>query len=138
MNQAVNTTTKAVGGAITNAKGALSSWWSSVTTHQAQQLQQEPATMAQDERHENVDDDDLEIVASVPVAEDFSVSVSNRGDGRGGEGTKGGVVQEIGMPAEEFLESEVEVARQEVPPGTDDMHTRDSGRGRTEGGVFTV
>lgn len=89
--------------------------------------------MAQDERHENVDDDDLEIVASVPVAEDFTASVSNRGTG-----TKGGVVQEIGMPAEEFLESEVEVARQEVPPGTDGMHTSEGGAGRTEGEVFTV
>lgn len=130
----MNTTTKAVGGAITNAKGALSNWWSSMTTHQAQQLQ----TMAQDERHENVDDDDLEIVASVPVAEDFTVSVSSRGDGRDGAGTKRGVVQEIGMPAEEFLESEVEVARQEVPPGTDGMHTSEGGGGRTEGEVFTV
>lgn len=32
INQAVNNTSKAVGGAISSAKGALSSWWSSMTT----------------------------------------------------------------------------------------------------------
>lgn len=32
LNQAVNTTSKAVGGAILQAKGALSNWWSSMTT----------------------------------------------------------------------------------------------------------
>lgn len=32
INQAVNTTSRAVGGAISQAKGALSSWWSSITT----------------------------------------------------------------------------------------------------------
>lgn len=32
INQAVNTTSKAVGGAITQAKGALSNWWSAITT----------------------------------------------------------------------------------------------------------
>lgn len=32
INQAVNTTSKAVGGAINSAKGALSSWWNSMTT----------------------------------------------------------------------------------------------------------
>lgn len=32
INQAVNTTSKAVGGALTQAKGALSNWWSSMTT----------------------------------------------------------------------------------------------------------
>lgn len=32
INQAVNTTSKAVGGAISQAKGALSNWWSAITT----------------------------------------------------------------------------------------------------------
>lgn len=32
LNQAVNTTSKAVGGAILQAKGALSNWWSAMTT----------------------------------------------------------------------------------------------------------
>lgn len=32
INQAVNNTSKAVGGAISSAKGALSSWWNSMTT----------------------------------------------------------------------------------------------------------
>lgn len=32
INQAVNTTSRAVGGAITQAKGAFSYWWSSITT----------------------------------------------------------------------------------------------------------
>ncbi|KAH8275058.1 hypothetical protein KR018_005189 [Drosophila ironensis] len=32
INQAVNTTSRAVGGAISQAKGALSNWWSSITT----------------------------------------------------------------------------------------------------------
>ncbi|EDW07475.1 late secretory pathway protein AVL9 homolog [Drosophila mojavensis] len=32
INQAVNNTSRAVGGAISQAKGALSSWWSSITT----------------------------------------------------------------------------------------------------------
>lgn len=32
INQAVSTTGKAVGGAISQAKGALNSWWSSMTT----------------------------------------------------------------------------------------------------------
>lgn len=32
INQAVNTTSKAVGGAISTAKGALSNWWSAMTT----------------------------------------------------------------------------------------------------------
>lgn len=40
LNQAVNTTSKAVGGAILQAKGALSNWWSSMTTTP-------PATVAQ-------------------------------------------------------------------------------------------
>lgn len=32
INQAVNTTSKAVGGALSQAKGAFSNWWSSMTT----------------------------------------------------------------------------------------------------------
>lgn len=32
INQAVNTTSRAVNGAITQAKGAISSWWSAITT----------------------------------------------------------------------------------------------------------
>ncbi|BFG01219.1 late secretory pathway protein AVL9 homolog [Drosophila madeirensis] len=32
INQAVNTTSRAVGGAISQAKGAFSSWWSAITT----------------------------------------------------------------------------------------------------------
>ena len=32
LNQAVNTTSKAVGGALSQAKGAFSNWWSSITT----------------------------------------------------------------------------------------------------------
>lgn len=32
INQAVNNTSRAVGGAISQAKGAFSSWWSSITT----------------------------------------------------------------------------------------------------------
>lgn len=32
INQAVNTTSKAVGGAISQAKGAFSNWWSAITT----------------------------------------------------------------------------------------------------------
>ncbi|GAB0096347.1 late secretory pathway protein AVL9 homolog [Sergentomyia squamirostris] len=32
LNQAVNTTSKAVGGALLQAKGALSTWWSTITT----------------------------------------------------------------------------------------------------------
>lgn len=35
INQAVNTTSKAVGGAISQAKGALSNWWSAITTQPA-------------------------------------------------------------------------------------------------------
>lgn len=31
INQAVNTTSRAVGGALTQAKGAISSWWSAIT-----------------------------------------------------------------------------------------------------------
>ncbi len=31
INQAVNTTSRAVGGALTSAKGAISSWWSAIT-----------------------------------------------------------------------------------------------------------
>ncbi|KAH8421360.1 hypothetical protein KR009_002927 [Drosophila setifemur] len=33
INQAVNTTSRAVGGAISQAKGAFSSWWSAITTN---------------------------------------------------------------------------------------------------------
>ncbi|XP_037937743.1 late secretory pathway protein AVL9 homolog [Teleopsis dalmanni] len=36
INQAVNTTSRAVGGAISQAKGAFSNWWSSITTAPAQ------------------------------------------------------------------------------------------------------
>lgn len=82
LNQAVNTTSKAVGGAITHAKGALSNWWSSMTT--AQQQNEQKGQIA-----EGVDENDLEIVVAA---------------------------QEQDVPAEEFLESEVEVARKEVPP----------------------
>lgn len=32
INQAVNTTSRAVGGALTQAKGAISSWWSAIST----------------------------------------------------------------------------------------------------------
>lgn len=32
LNQAVNTTSRAVGGAISHAKGALTNWWSSLST----------------------------------------------------------------------------------------------------------
>lgn len=34
INQAVNNTSRAVGGALTQAKGAFSNWWSSMTTAQ--------------------------------------------------------------------------------------------------------
>lgn len=33
LNQAVNTTSRAVGGALSHAKGALTNWWSSLSTN---------------------------------------------------------------------------------------------------------
>ena len=87
LNQAVNTTSKAVGGAITQAKGAFSNWWSSMTT---QQQQQQPQSAGDPDRIEEGE----EVVDGRPAKKD---------------------PQEIGTPAEEFLESEVETARQEVP-----------------------
>ena len=86
LNQAVNTTSKAVGGAITQAKGAFSNWWSSMTSQQQQQPQSAGDTDRIEEGEEVV-------------------------DGRSPKQDP----QEIGTPAEEFLESEVETARQEVP-----------------------
>lgn len=66
----------------------------------------------------NDNDDDLEIVAHLPVSEDFSRSLSRRVVDR--EEDANVIAEsrsvEIGTPAEEFLESEVEVAKQEVPP----------------------
>lgn len=101
LNQAVNTTSKAVGGAITHAKGALSNWWSSMTTAQ-QQIEQK----GEGDRRiaESVDEDDLEIVVAAQEQQD--------------------------VPAEEFLESEVEVARKEVPPVPE--------KSSRAGDVFTV
>lgn len=45
LNQAVNTTSKAVGGAILQAKGALSTWWSAMTT--------QPLVVAQSDTQES-------------------------------------------------------------------------------------
>lgn len=44
INQAVNNTSRAVGGAISQAKGAISSWWSSITTAPANANGATPAT----------------------------------------------------------------------------------------------
>lgn len=120
LNQAVNTTSKAVGGAITNAKGALSNWWSSMTTQQQVTTREDDGRAGNTTTTEdtNDNDDDLEIVAHLPVSEDFARSLSRRVVDR--EDDANVIAEsrsvEIGTPAEEFLESEVEVAKQEVPP----------------------
>lgn len=100
LNQAVNTTSKA----IIQAKGAFSNWWSSVTTPTTQIVQGQPDIGG------FADEEDLEIVGSVG---DDKKTLNN---------------EEIGAPAEEFLASEVEVAKKEVPspeeiPKTGDVFT---------------
>ncbi|KAH8288160.1 hypothetical protein KR054_006040 [Drosophila jambulina] len=63
INQAVNNTSRAVGGAISQAKGAISSWWSSITT--------QPANAN----------------ATTPTTNNFNAP---EGGGGGGEATEGG------------------------------------------------
>lgn len=74
LNQAVNSTSRAVGGAINTAKGAFSTWWTSITAPvplQQQQSQNAQTSDAQgdssghfsdtsDDSDENIDQEDLE------------------------------------------------------------------------------
>lgn len=69
INQAVNNTSKAVGGAISTAKGALSSWWNSMTTQnkdsdgrQSDESPSPPEECHDDNGFEDSSDDDEIIV----------------------------------------------------------------------------
>lgn len=59
INQAVNNTSKAVGGAITSAKGALSSWWNSMTTQNKDNegRQSDESSTPPDEEDNGIEDD---------------------------------------------------------------------------------
>lgn len=72
INQAVNNTSRAVGGALTHAKGAISSWWSAITTQPA--IYNEDDTIDKQNLEGNaksVDDSNLDtIVNNVMNADD--------------------------------------------------------------------
>lgn len=124
LNQAVNTTSKAVGGALTQAKGAFSNWWSSITTTTEQEQRRDALSEKGDNQSEPESD------GMVIVGEEERGS-SMRGDGQ--EVLEGmGMAEELGTPAEEFLESEMQVARKEVPQRQGDDHSHRTGT------VFTV
>lgn len=55
INQAVNTTSRAVGGAISQAKGAFSNWWSSITTNPVPVNQQQSQQPLPESMHPHVD-----------------------------------------------------------------------------------
>lgn len=59
INQAVNNTSRAVGGALSQAKGAFSNWWSSMTT--APPIQ---ATESVDEAHEEPEESEEPVEAT--------------------------------------------------------------------------
>lgn len=64
INQAVNTTSRAVGGALTQAKGAISSWWSAITTQQ-QTLYNEDDSLDKrslDGNNKSIEDSDVETI----------------------------------------------------------------------------
>lgn len=54
INQAVNSTSRVFGGAISQAKGALSTWWSSITTNQALNVSDSMIN-----EHDNKDDKEI-------------------------------------------------------------------------------
>lgn len=119
-----------MGGAITQAKGALSNWWSSMTTVQSPgngsgEVQADGGRMSK-------------------VMEDLEIVTENVLEGRvvddgGGQGDNNNKtndvmesVQEVGSEAEEFLESEVEEAKRQEEEGTSTTTTHKAGD------VFTV
>lgn len=140
LNQAVNTTSKAVGGAITQAKGAFSNWWSSMTTQPKGQIGGGEAN-DQEELEGEGDDDDLEIVEESHQQQQSksvkSVVDQDRGQRRGVGQDDNVIINEIGTPAEEFLESEMEVARKEVPTIREKQGVDEEQMHKT-GDVFTV
>jgi len=58
INQAVNNTSRAVGGALSQAKGAISSWWSAITT-QPTLYNEDDALDKRNPEDNNIEDTDL-------------------------------------------------------------------------------
>lgn len=69
INQAVNSTSRVFGGAISQAKGALSTWWSSITTNQAMNAS-DSSMINELEREEHDINDDEEILRNSHNHED--------------------------------------------------------------------
>lgn len=72
INQAVNTTSRAVGGAISQAKGAFSSWWSSITTAPPNATNAGPATSSSNGQEGDVSEG--------AAAQEISVTFQNHKD----------------------------------------------------------
>lgn len=62
INQAVNTTSRAVGDALTHAKGAISSWWSAFTTQPAMYNDDDGLDKrnVDDDNNKNIDDNTVD------------------------------------------------------------------------------
>lgn len=79
LNQAVNTTSKAVGGAILQAKGALSNWWSAISTHPPIQPSTDVSNSVHTESDNNVPPDTnliIEDIAST-LAVDNAIAITD-------------------------------------------------------------
>lgn len=110
----MNTTSKAVGGAITQAKGALSTWWSAMTTVQPPQ-QSDNLTGTAIKEEEKGEEEESGFTSHIEIVPNSPTARAN--------------VQEIASEAaEEFLESEMAEARSETQLGG----------GHKEGEVFSV
>ncbi|KAL5275565.1 AVL9 family protein [Megaselia abdita] len=83
INQAVNNTSKAVGGAISSAKGALSSWWNSMTTQNkdSEERQSDESSTPPEEYHDNGIEDSLSSDEGEMIDEKQEPQVSVRNDG---------------------------------------------------------
>lgn len=78
LNQAVNSTSRVVGGALTTAKGAFSTWWTSITAavpagQQQQQSAQQPTAQSTNNSTTTSEESDADVeAAEVDDSDDYS------------------------------------------------------------------
>lgn len=99
INQAVNTTSRAVGGALVHAKGAISSWWSAITTQPTTYNEDDSINHSHDKQNldstrKSVDGNDLDEIENNVISVEGCKEEINFGVQQG----HGGIV-EIGREA---------------------------------------
>lgn len=88
LNQAVNSTSRVVGGALTTAKGAFSTWWTSITAavpagqQQQQQSAQQPTAQSTNNSTTTSEESDADVeAAEVDDSDDYSEEEDQQEEG---------------------------------------------------------